>query len=176
LLHDATPGVAEENLQARRRGTVLKTVSNARGPLVTATGNRSEALVGYATLSGDMCGVVAPLAGCYKSGPGGVHDLARLVNDRAGSDVIPEHVHVDSPSAELAPGQRDDDTLPPYEVLDPVLIALADERRSVDETAPVLDIDRADERLQARTSRSGPVRHVIPCHALSPAGPLRAPR
>jgi NAD+ synthetase len=151
LLRDVPPGVAHENLQARLRGTVLMTISNAHGPLVLATGNRSEALVGYATLYGDMCGAVAPLAGRYKTGAGGVYDLARLVNDRAGADVIPEHTIVKPPSAELAPGQRDDQTLPPYDVLDPILIALADEHRSVEEAATALGLDRGTvEAVAAR--------------------------
>jgi NAD+ synthase (glutamine-hydrolysing) len=154
LLRDAPPGVAQENLQARLRGTVLMTVSNAHGPLVLATGNRSEALVGYATLYGDMCGAIAPLAGCYKTGPGGVYDLARLVNDRAGADVIPEHVLVKPPSAELAPGQRDDQTLPPYDVLDPILVALADEHRDPEEAAVALGVDRGTVEAVAARMRA----------------------
>jgi NAD+ synthetase len=151
-LFAGTPfGVAEENLQARLRGLTLMAVSNKFGPLVLATGNRSEALVGYCTLYGDMCGAVAPLAHCFKSGPAGVYDLARVVNDRAGSDVIPEHTLTKPPSAELAPGQRDDQALPPYDVLDPILVALADEGRTVEEAAVELGVDRGTvESVAAR--------------------------
>jgi NAD+ synthetase len=165
----APPGTALENLQARLRGMTLMTVSNAHGPLVLATGNRSEALVGYATLYGDMCGAVAPLAACYKTGPGGVYDLARLVNDRAGADVIPEHVLVKPPSAELAPGQRDDQTLPPYDVLDPILVALADEQHGVEETAGSLGVDRGIVEAVAARMRANAFKLAQAAPALTPA-------
>jgi NAD+ synthase (glutamine-hydrolysing) len=148
-------GLAEENLQARLRAVFLMALSNKFGPLLLATGNRSEALVGYATLYGDMAGAVAPIAGCYKTGPAGVYDLARFVNDRAGRDVIPQHTLTKPPSAELAPGQRDDQALPPYEVLDPILVSLADEGRSVEEAAERVGVERSVvESVAARMRRN----------------------
>jgi NAD+ synthase (glutamine-hydrolysing) len=163
-------GVAEENLQARLRAVVLMALSNKFGPLLLATGNRSEALVGYATLYGDMCGAVAPIGGCLKSGPGGVYDLARLVNDRAGRDVIPEHTLTKPPSAELAPGQRDDQALPPYDVLDPILVALADEHRSVEDTAVALGVDRGTVESVAARMRANAFKSIQAAPALVPSG------
>ncbi len=112
------PGVAEENLQARARGVILMGIANKFDYLVLATGNKSEMAVGYATLYGDMAGGLAILSDVYKTQ---VYELARYVNERAGREVIPENVFVKPPSAELRPGQMDQDTLPPYEVLDAIL-------------------------------------------------------
>ncbi len=108
--------VAEENLQARIRGAILMAVSNKFGGMVVATGNKSEMAVGYATLYGDMAGGYAVLKDVLKTR---VYRLARWRN-RDG-EVIPENTIVKAPSAELRPDQKDSDTLPPYEVLDPIL-------------------------------------------------------
>ncbi|WP_135826378.1 NAD+ synthase [Halorussus ruber] len=118
VLGDRPPSVTEENLQARIRGTTLMALSNELGGLVLATGNKSELATGYCTLYGDMCGAIAPLADCPK---GDVYDLARRVNDDWDSPPIPRRVLERPPSAELAPDQTDQDTLPPYDVLDDVL-------------------------------------------------------
>lgn len=132
------PGVAEENLQARIRGTLLMTLSNRYRWMVLATGNRSEAYAGYATLHGDMVGGYAPLAPLYK---GWVYELAAYRNRCAGTGVFGEVAPVPAscmakwPSAELAPGQRDEDTLPRYELLDAILHQLVDLGRSADEVA-----------------------------------------
>ncbi len=121
-------GVAEENLQPRIRGTLLMAISNRHGELVVATGNKSEMAVGYATLYGDMAGAYAVLKDVYKTM---VYDLACRRN-RDG-EVIPESIISKPPSAELRPDQLDTDTLPPYDVLDPVLRAYIEEDRSVDD-------------------------------------------
>jgi NAD+ synthase (glutamine-hydrolysing) len=111
-----TPGLAEENLQARIRGNLLMAISNRYGHLVIATGNKSEMACGYATLYGDMAGGFALLKDVFKTE---VYALARHRN-RLGR-VIPDNVLTKPPSAELRPGQKDSDSLPPYDVLDAIL-------------------------------------------------------
>lgn len=110
------PDVTEENIQARCRGVLLMAISNKRGLVVLATGNKSEMAVGYATLYGDMAGGFAPLKDLSKTW---VYRLARWRNRL--SPVIPERVITRPPSAELKPEQKDTDSLPPYEILDPIL-------------------------------------------------------
>lgn len=122
--------VAFENLQARIRGTLLMALSNAWGWLVLTTGNKSEMSTGYCTLYGDMAGGFAPLRDVPKTL---VYRLAEYRNRKAGREVIPRSVLTKPPSAELRPNQRDTDTLPPYEVLDPILKAYVEEDRSVQE-------------------------------------------
>jgi NAD+ synthase (glutamine-hydrolysing) len=111
-------GLAEENLQARIRGNLLMAISNRYGHLVVATGNKSEMACGYATLYGDMAGGFALLKDVLKTE---VYELARYRNSI--SEVIPDSVLTKAPSAELRPGQKDSDSLPPYEVLDPIIEA-----------------------------------------------------
>jgi NAD+ synthase (glutamine-hydrolysing) len=118
----------EENIQARIRGMLLMALSNKLGHLVLATGNKSEAAVGYATLYGDMVGGLAPILDCYKEL---VYDLARYRNER--DEAIPERVLDRPPTAELSPGQEDADSLPPYSVLDDILRRYIDEVQSVEE-------------------------------------------
>jgi NAD+ synthase (glutamine-hydrolysing) len=108
--------VTEENLQARIRGNIVMALSNKFGWLPLATSNKSEAAVGYCTIYGDMCGGFAPLLDCSKMR---VYELARYRNSL--SEAIPEQVIARPPSAELRPGQSDQDSLPPYEILDQVL-------------------------------------------------------
>jgi NAD+ synthase (glutamine-hydrolysing) len=120
----------EENLQSRARGLLLMAISNKTGRMVLATGNKSEMAVGYATLYGDMAGGFAPIKDCTKTQ---VYALARYRNSLGA--VIPERVITREPSAELRADQKDSDSLPPYEVLDPILEALILEDRSVDEIA-----------------------------------------
>ena len=112
-------GLAEENLQARIRGNLLMAVSNAEGPLVLATGNKSEMAVGYSTLYGDLAGGFAPIKDVPKTL---VYDLVRWRNAR-GDAPIPDRVIAKPPSAELRPDQKDTDSLPPYDELDPVIEA-----------------------------------------------------
>jgi NAD+ synthase (glutamine-hydrolysing) len=125
-----TQGITDQNLQARVRGVELMALSNASGRLLLSTGNKSEVSVGYATLYGDMAGGYAPLKDALKTL---VYRLARYRN--ALSPVIPAAVIEREPTAELAPGQKDSDNLPPYEVLDPILAAYLEEDKSVEEIA-----------------------------------------
>jgi NAD+ synthase (glutamine-hydrolysing) len=123
-------GTTEENIQSRCRGLLLMAISNNTGRMVLATGNKSEMAVGYATLYGDMVGGFAPIKDCTKTL---VYRLARYRNSI--TPVIPERVLARAPSAELRPDQKDSDSLPPYDVLDPILDALMLENRSVDDIA-----------------------------------------
>ena len=122
------PGLAEENLQARVRGTLLMSLSNKAGSLVLTTGNKSELAVGYCTLYGDMAGGFAVIRDVPKTL---VYALSRWRN--GAGVVIPQSVLDKPPSAELRPGQLDTDSLPPYEVLDPILEAYVEDDASVDE-------------------------------------------
>jgi NAD+ synthase (glutamine-hydrolysing) len=124
------PGLAGENLQARIRGNILMTISNKLGPIVLTTGNKSEMAVGYCTLYGDMAGGFAVLKDVFKTV---VYELARYRNSLGPRAVIPQSVIDKPPSAELRPDQRDTDSLPPYEVLDPILRAYVEQDRSTDE-------------------------------------------
>ncbi len=121
------PNLTEENLQSRVRGVVLMALSNELGWLVLTTGNKSEAAVGFSTLYGDTAGGFAVIKDVPK---GLVYDLCRDRNRRAGRELISEAVLAKAPSAELRPDQRDDQSLPPYEVLDPVLAAYVDQDRT----------------------------------------------
>ncbi len=118
--------VTEENIQARIRGNLLMALSNKFGWLVLTTGNKSEYGVGYTTLYGDMAGGFAVIKDVPKML---VYDVARHVNARAGRPVIPESVFTRAPSAELRPDQTDQDTLPPYAVLDRILEGYVEEDR-----------------------------------------------
>jgi NAD+ synthase (glutamine-hydrolysing) len=122
------PDTTEENIQARCRGLLLMAISNKTGRMVLTTGNKSEMAVGYATLYGDMAGGFAPIKDCSKL------LVFRLANYRNSvSPVIPQRVIERPPSAELRPDQKDSDSLPPYEVLDPILELFIEDDLSVDE-------------------------------------------
>ena len=116
VLAESEEGVTEENIQARCRGLLLMAISNKTGRMLLTTGNKSEMAVGYATLYGDMAGGFAPIKDCSKSL---VYRLAHYRNTLG--DAIPERVITREPSAELRPGQKDSDSLPAYEILDPIL-------------------------------------------------------
>jgi NAD+ synthase len=131
------PGITEENLQSRARGTILMAISNKMGSMVVTTGNKSEMSVGYATLYGDMNGGFNPVKDLYKTE---VYDLARWRNDHHPKDalgpagrVIPENVITRPPTAELRPNQTDQDSLPPYEVLDDILECLVEGEMRISE-------------------------------------------
>ena len=124
------PDLTEENLQSRIRGVVLMALSNKLGHLVLTTGNKSELAVGYSTLYGDTAGGFAVIKDVLKTD---VYRLARRRNERAGRAPIPESVIEKPPSAELRPDQRDDQSLPPYEVLDPILEAYIEQDRTAAE-------------------------------------------
>ena len=119
-LGDDLPGFTDENLQARIRGVLLMAFSNASGWLVLTTGNKSESAVGFSTLYGDTAGAYAVIRDVYKTR---VYDLCRWRNEQEDTPVIPENILTKAPSAELRPDQRDDQRLPPYEILDPLLEA-----------------------------------------------------
>ena len=141
------PDTTEENLQSRTRGVILMALSNKFNWMLLSTGNKSEMAVGYATLYGDMNGGYNPLKDIYKTT---VYKLARMRNEKRprgclGPEgaVIPERILLKPPSAELRPDQKDEDTLPPYDILDAILHCLIEEKRSVHETAKKLNLDEA---------------------------------
>jgi NAD+ synthase (glutamine-hydrolysing) len=129
-------GLAEENLQPRIRGSLLMALSNKTGALVLTTGNKSEMACGYCTLYGDMVGALAVIADVYKTE---VYELSRWVNRER--KVIPEDTLTKAPSAELRPGQKDTDSLPPYDVLDPILRAYIEDYRSAEEIVRSQGVD-----------------------------------
>ena len=124
------PNVAEENIQARIRGNFLMALSNKFGWLVLATGNKSEMATGYATLYGDMAGGFSVIKDVPKTM---VYELAGYRNSLAGWELLPSTIMNKPPSAELRPDQRDTDTLPPYDQLDPVLAAYVEEDKSIEQ-------------------------------------------
>ncbi len=141
---DGLDGLAAENLQARIRGTMLMALSNTHGWLVVATGNKSEMAVGYATLYGDMVGGFALLKDVFKTD---VFRLARYLNERAGRELIPVTTIERPPTAELRADQRDDQSLPPYEELDPVLEAYVELDRSREELLAAFDAATVERTL-----------------------------
>ncbi len=152
------PDLTEENLQARVRGTLLMALSNKFGWLVVSTGNKSELAVGYATLYGDMVGGFALLKDVFKTD---VFRLSRHLNERAGRELIPVSTIERPPSAELRPDQRDDQSLPPYELLDPVLEAYVELDRSREELLAEFDATTV-ERVLALVDRAEYKRRQAP--------------
>ncbi len=126
------PDVTEENIQARIRGIILMALSNKFGSLLLTTGNKSELAVGYCTLYGDMCGGLAVISDVPKTV---VYELARQINEQAGRELIPRGSLTKPPSAELRPNQTDQDSLPPYDVLDAILGRYEERLESGDEIA-----------------------------------------
>lgn len=124
------PDTTEENLQARIRGNILMALSNKFGWLVLTTGNKSEMSVGYATLYGDMAGGFAVIKDVPKTL---AYEICQWKNRAEGKDIIPKRVLTKEPTAELRAGQKDSDSLPPYEVLDPILKAYVEDDKSFDE-------------------------------------------
>lgn len=120
--------VTEENLQARLRGMILMALSNKYKKMLLSTGNKSELAVGYCTLYGDMCGGLAVISDLLKTR---VYKLAHVINDIAAKEIIPETIISKAPSAELSPGQKDEDTLPPYAVLDVILESYIEKGQAV---------------------------------------------
>jgi NAD+ synthase (glutamine-hydrolysing) len=155
-----TPGVAEENIQARIRGNILMALSNKFGWMVLTTGNKSEMSVGYATLYGDMAGGYAVIKDVPKDL---VYKLAGYVNARKGRTVIPQRTIDKAPTAELRPNQTDQDTLPPYPVLDGILHAYVEEDHSLDEIvalgfdrATAIDVIRMVDRAEYKRRQAPP--------------------
>ncbi|MDD4616315.1 MAG: NAD+ synthase [Alphaproteobacteria bacterium] len=139
VLGDSLKGITQENIQARSRGLILMALSNATGSMVLSTGNKSELSVGYATLYGDMCGGFAVLKDVYKTE---IYKVARWRNGHKptmamgpGGVIIPDRVFTKAPTAELRPNQKDQDSLPPYEVLDAILQRLIEKDMGIREIA-----------------------------------------
>lgn len=140
------PGLTLENIQSRCRGQLLMALSNEFGWMVLTTGNKSEVAVGYFTIYGDSVGGYAAIKDVLKTR---VYDLCRYVNRREGREVIPENVITKPPSAELRPDQRDDDSLPPYDVLDPILELYVEDDRTAGE---IVELGH-DEAMVRRVTR-----------------------
>ncbi|MHC4982860.1 MAG: NAD+ synthase [Planctomycetota bacterium] len=145
LLAGGRTEIAYENIQARIRGAMVMAVSNSFGHLPLATGNKSELSTGYCTLYGDMCGGLAPIGDVLKTS---VYKLAQQLNAEAGPDRIPQSVMEKLPSAELKPGQVDQEKLPPYELLDEIL-------------ARYIEADQTAEAIIAAGFDAGEVRRVV---------------
>jgi NAD+ synthase (glutamine-hydrolysing) len=157
--------LAEENLQSRSRGVLLMALSNKFGQVVLTTGNKSEMAVGYATLYGDMCGGFAPIKDVYKMR---VYELARYRNTLG--EVIPLRVIERPPSAELRADQKDSDSLPPYEILDPILEAYVERGLSIPQIAAMGFDAEVVKRVAGLVRRSEYKRRQ------APPGPKVTPR
>ena len=158
--------VTEENIQARIRGNLLMAISNEFGSLVLATGNKSEYAVGYATLYGDMAGGFAPIKDVPKTL---VYELCRRRNEEGPGEPIPERVMTKPPSAELRPDQKDTDSLPPYEELDPIIEAYVEDDLGIDEVvarghdrATVERIVRMIDRTEYKRRQAAPGIKITP--------------
>lgn len=161
-LNQPVTGVALENLQARMRGLMLMTYANMNGHLLLTTGNKSESMVGYCTLYGDTCGGLNLIGELYKTD---VFEMSRIVNEDAGREIIPLAIIEKAPSAELAPGQRDDDSLPPYPLLDSILrrSAWADMHGEAAESSDPYTVAVLKDALQVvreAAKEMGPVAHM----------------
>ncbi len=156
----AQPDITEENIQARIRGNILFALSNKFGWLVLACSNKSETATGYTTIYGDMAGGFIPLKDAPKTL---VYRLAQYRNQREGRETIPAGVLTKAPSAELRPGQKDTDTLPPYEILDPILKAYVEDDLAIDEIVAmgfdrdtVVEVARSVDRSEYKRRQTAP--------------------
>jgi NAD+ synthase (glutamine-hydrolysing) len=163
---DTQPDITEENIQARIRGNILFALSNKFGWLVLACSNKSETATGYTTLYGDMAGGFIPLKDVPKTM---VHELARYKNRQAGKEVIPSAVLTKAPSAELRPDQKDTDSLPPYEVLDPILKAYVEDDVPIDgiiamgfDPEIVMETARLVDRSEYKRRQTAPGIRITP--------------
>ncbi|HYN33190.1 MAG TPA: NAD+ synthase [Ilumatobacteraceae bacterium] len=143
---DRAPGLTYENIQSRCRGLLLMALSNEFGWMALTTGNKSEVAVGYFTIYGDSVGGYGVIKDVLKTR---VYDLCRYVNRTAGREIVPEAVITKPPSAELRPDQRDDQSLPPYEVLDPILQLYVEDDRTA---AEIIELGH-DEAMVRRITR-----------------------
>lgn len=155
--NDKLKGIVAENLQARIRGQILMAFSNQNGGMVLACGNKSEAMTGYCTLYGDTCGGLMPIGNVYKST---IFELAKWRNGI--SKVLPEEVISRAPSAELAYNQKDENSLPPYSVLDKILQKLVDEGQSIDEIIAQGKDKELVQKVNNLVSRSAFKRRQLP--------------
>jgi len=151
------PGITEQNIQARIRGTILMGISNREGRLVLSTGNKSELAVGYCTLYGDMSGGLAVISDVPKTV---VYDLAKLINRE--KEIIPARIITKAPSAELKPDQEDQDDLPAYDVLDRILKGYVEEACGVDDLVSMGYDRKLVEDIISRIDRSEYKRHQAP--------------
>ena len=154
------PDVTEENLQARVRGGILMALSNKFNHLLLTTGNKSEIAVGYCTLYGDMCGGLAVISDVPKTM---IWDLARWINAKSGRELIPQSSIDKVPSAELRPNQTDQDSLPPYPILDAILFRYVEEEKSAAQIvaegydpATVLRVVRLIDRSEYKRRQAAP--------------------
>ncbi|MGQ9546023.1 MAG: NAD+ synthase [Dehalococcoidia bacterium] len=154
------PDVTEENIQARIRGNILFALSNKFGWLVLACSNKSETATGYTTLYGDMAGGFIPLKDVPKTV---VYKLAQYRNQKEGKEIIPASILIKAPSAELRPNQKDTDTLPPYDILDPILKAYVEDDLAIDQIVAmgfdrdiVIKVARMVDRSEYKRRQSGP--------------------
>lgn len=152
--------VTEENIQARIRGNILMALSNKFGYLVLSTGNKSEISVGYCTLYGDMAGGLAVISDVPKTM---VYELVNYINQKEKKEIIPQSILLKPPSAELRPNQKDTDSLPPYEILDPIIQAYVVECKSLNEIVAlgfersiVADVIRRIEQNEYKRKQSPP--------------------
>jgi len=143
------PGVVEQNIQARIRGTILMAMSNKEGSILLSTGNKSELAVGYCTLYGDMNGGLAVISDVPKTV---VYDLARFIN--AEKEYIPSRIITKVPSAELKPGQTDQDDLPPYDILDSILKGYIEDSKTADELVKMGFAQNLTEDVISRVDRN----------------------
>ena len=160
------PGLAEENIQARLRGSILMAYSNKFGNILLNTSNKSEEAVGYSTLYGDMCGSLSLLGDVYKTE---VYRLARYINEHCGN-IIPENIITKAPSAELRPDQKDQDSLPPYDILDGILNCYLENNMTADEIkAKDFDAETVDfvlklvKRVEYKRFQAPPILRVSSC-------------
>jgi NAD+ synthase (glutamine-hydrolysing) len=161
---NGAPGVEAENLQARIRGNILMALSNRFGWLVLTTGNKSETAVGYCTLYGDMAGGFAVVKDVLKTV---VYELSNYINEKAGRELIPRSIINRAPSAELRPDQKDEDSLPPYAVLDPILRAYVEDDKAPAEIEGfdpdvVRDVVRMVDRNEYKRRQAPPGVKITP--------------
>ena len=160
------PGLAEENIQARLRGSILMAYSNKFGNILLNTSNKSEEAVGYSTLYGDMCGSLSLLGDVYKTE---VYRLAHYINEHCGN-IIPENIITKAPSAELRPDQKDQDSLPPYDILDGILNCYLENNMTADQIkAKGFDAETVDfvlklaKRVEYKRFQAPPILRVSSC-------------
>ena len=150
-------GITQENLQARIRGQILMAYSNQNGGMVLACGNKSEAMTGYCTLYGDTCGGLMPIGNVYKTT---IFELAKWRNSIC--KALPEEVISRAPSAELAFNQKDENSLPPYPLLDRILQKMVDENLSVEEIISQGEDKDVVQRVNSLVTRSAFKRKQLP--------------
>ncbi|MDR1739366.1 MAG: NAD(+) synthase [Bacteroidales bacterium] len=162
-------GLAEENLQARSRGTLLMSIANKFGYLLINTSNKSEAFCGYGTMYGDLCGSIAPLGDLYKSQ---VYELAKYINRK--QEIIPRNTIIKAPSAELRPNQKDSDSLGEYDTIEKIATLHLEDGLNAAEISKNIDVAKAEvERILSLFYRSEFKRRQAPPAIVLSSSPLR---